>query len=143
MSAFRKNLHITNDTKNLRVVREFLGEAIVVSGRVPADWQNKITLAVDEAISNIIEHAYEAGQQGEIDVAIIITPEKFEVVINDAGREFEPEEIGEVDIASHVSTRQKSGLGIFIMRRIMDEVKYTFKEGEKNELRMIKYFARP
>ena len=143
--TFQNSLLITSETRNLQRVRAFLGECIVRSGYVPAEWQNKITLAVDEAVSNIIEHAYdkeEHGQQGEINIVIEATHERFEIVIIDSGKEFDPDTIPEVDISTHVQAGRKSGLGIFLMRRIMDEVRYTFKEGIKNELRMVKYFRK-
>jgi anti-sigma regulatory factor (Ser/Thr protein kinase) len=43
------------------------------------------------------------------------------------------------DIAEHVAAGRRNGLGIFLMRQIMDEVKYTFVQGFRNELRMVKY----
>lgn len=138
--VYKNSIHISNDTSNLKTVRAFLAEGIVVSGMVPKEWQNKITLAVDEAVTNIIEHGYEADEDGHIDITIEASAERFVAIINDSGRSYNPTGAGEIDMDEHVKAQRTGGLGIFIMRRIMDEIKYAFKEGEQNELMMVKYF---
>lgn len=133
-------IRITNETANLAVVRDFLTRMIDGSAVDPKD-KNKIILAVDEAVSNIIEHAYEEDRTGTIEVQVKSAPQLFEIVIRDSGKHFDPERIENVDMGAHLKAGRRHGLGIFIMRQIMDEVQYSYKEGVENELRLVKYLA--
>jgi len=137
-----RELVASNDTRYLVRIREVVRET---AQQAPFDERdvNRIVLAVDEAVSNIIEHAYdEPGQQGDIRVVLDADYNRFEVVIIDTGRQFDPAQIDVPDIAEHIRRGKKKGLGIFLMRQIMDEVKYTFVHGVRNELRMVKYVKR-
>ncbi|MFC1586828.1 ATP-binding protein [Planctomycetota bacterium] len=139
-NTYKNSLSISTDTGNLQMMRDFLADCIFKSGMVPQEWQNKITLAVDEAVSNIIEHGYQDEAEGIVDLHIEAALDKFSVIIFDSGKSFDPDEVEDVNIQDHVTTAKTGGLGIFIMRRIMDEISYTFKESERNELKMVKYF---
>lgn len=139
--ALHDTLVVTNDTRFLIIVRDFV-QRMIRQSALDATEENKIILAVDEAISNIIEHGYDPDQEGSIEIEIEADARVFKVVIRDEGRVFDPENKGDVDIENHVSAGKKKGLGIFLMRRIMDEVRYTYKEGNRNELTLIKYVER-
>ena len=136
--SLQRALTIASDTVNLKEVREFVGEAVRSSG-VGGALQNRLVLAIDEAIANIIQHAYEEGRKDDVNIVVDVTPTRFEVVIYDQGRSFDPASLPEIDIEAHVGAGRVSGLGVFLMRQIMDEVEYIFKEGVRNELRMVKY----
>jgi serine/threonine-protein kinase RsbW len=132
-------IRITNETQNLAVVREFVTRMVQRSA-VDRKVVNKIILAVDEAVSNIIEHAYEEGRSGTIEVQVKSDAQIIEITIRDSGKHFDPDRVEPVrDIGDHVKSGRRHGLGIFIMRQIMDEVQYTYKEGVENELRLVKY----
>lgn len=138
MNEAKDRLIITNDTRQLMVVREFLLRCIRQS-RLPKEDENKVVLAVDEAVSNIIEHGYDEGAQGTIELEVESDDAQFKVVIRDSGRLFNPESVPNPDMKDHVQRGHKKGLGIFLMRQIMDEVRYKFKDGVKNELTLVKY----
>jgi len=134
-----KELVAPNDTRHLVKIRAIVEEA---ASKAPFEERDigRIVLAVDEAVSNIMEHAYmEAGQSGDIRISIDVDETRFEVVVTDSGKEFNPNTIDVPDMGQHVRQGKKKGLGIFLMRQIMDEVKYTFVQGLRNELRMVKY----
>lgn len=137
---FRETLVITSETENLSRVREFLGALVRRSGLTDRDL-NKIVLAVDEATANIIRHAYNGQPGREIRFEVGSDGERFEVVIIDKGKGFDPERIRDPNMAEHMRQGKKSGLGIFLMRQIMDEVNYTFREGVPNRLRLVKYLT--
>ncbi len=134
----RDRLVISNDTRFCGVVREFTSKMIKASA-LPPEIENKIILAIDEAVSNIIEHGYEDQVEGTIEMEISFDASRFTVIIRDQGRQFDPSNIKPVDILDHVRQGRKKGLGVFLMRQIMDEVKYIFKEGVQNELILVKY----
>ena len=134
----KRDLRIQSETEGLKAVREFVGE-VVRASQMDALLQNRITLAIDEAVTNIIKHAYEEGRKDWIEIQIDVSPTRFLVVILDTGRSFNPKRVDPLDIADNIQRGHQGGLGIFLMRQIMDEVEYTFREGIKNELRMVKY----
>ena len=136
--TLKDRLVVTNETKHLIVVRDFIAR-LVKQSRISREDENKIILAVDEAVTNIIEHGFERGQEGSIEVEVEGDDTHFRVVIRDTGRVFNPETIPDPDMKSHIRAGRKKGLGIFLMRQIMDEVRYSFRDGVKNELTLVKY----
>ena len=133
-----EQLTIPNNSQYLRDVREFVTRMVRRSGLTPPD-QNKVVLAVDEAVSNIMRHAYVDREDGTISLETIADARKFQITICDTGKSFEPETVPEPDLGRCVETGKREGLGIYLMRRIMDEVRYEFIRGVRNELRMTKY----
>ncbi len=139
MSEYLKDhLVVANDTRHLILVRDFVSRLIRQS-RLAKDEENKIILAVDEAVTNIIEHGYDDGTDGSIEIEVEADDTQFKVMIRDSGRLFNPECVPDPDMREHVQRGYKKGLGIFLMRQIMDEVRYKFKDGVKNELTLVKY----
>ena len=136
--GLKDKLVVSNDTKHLIVVRDFIARLIHQS-RLAKDDENKVILAVDEAVSNIIEHGYDEGAEGTIELEVEADEGQFKIVVRDTGRLFNPESIPDPDMKEHVRKGQKKGLGIFLMRQIMDEVRYKFKDGVKNELTLVKF----
>ena len=133
-------LTITNDTACLAQVRDMVQRAITDS-HCPNEWGMQVQLAVDEAVTNIIEHAYQGVPygQGTITLCQTIAPDRYQMIIEDNGLSFEPRDQGEIDIQEHVRQGRSGGLGIFLMRRIMDVVDYSFEAGVCNRLLLIKY----
>jgi anti-sigma regulatory factor (Ser/Thr protein kinase) len=136
----KRRLVIPNDTKYLNTVRDFVVE-VVANSAFPKVDMGRIVLAVDEAVTNIIEHAYSNKREGEVDIQLELQANatKFEAFIHDSGIHFDPTDMPNPDIDSHVAEGKKKGLGIFLMRQIMDIVEYEFEEGVVNRLRLVKY----
>lgn len=136
--TLKDRLVVSNDTKHLIVVRDFICRLIRQS-RLDRQEENKVVLAVDEAVTNIIEHGYDEGADGSIEFEVEADAGHFQIVIRDTGRVFNPESIPNPNMKDHVQRGHKKGLGIFLMRQIMDEVRYKFKDGVKNELTLVKF----
>ena len=136
----KRRLVIPNDTKYLNTVRDFVVE-VVANSAFPKIDMGRIVLAVDEAVTNIIEHAYTSRREGEVDIQLELQANatKFEAVIHDSGIHFDPTDMPNPDMKDHVAAGKKKGLGIFLMRQIMDIVEYEFEEGVVNRLRLVKY----
>lgn len=99
-----------------------------------------VEMAVDEACSNIIEHAY-ASQTGDINLACTCPATgQFEVVIHDSGQPFDPAEVPEPQVGTpaDLDDINAGGLGLYFMRKLMDEVRFEFVPGEGNVLTMTK-----
>lgn len=135
-------LEVSAHTRNLALVREFLHGAIKRSA-LPATDINKVVLAVDEAVANTIQHGYEGREPGSVEILIDADADKFAIKIRDNGVSYDTakgiEAKAELDLQKHIAGGNKRGLGLFIMRKVMDEVSYTSREGERNELTLVKY----
>lgn len=97
-----------------------------------------IQIAVDEACSNIIDHAYGKENLGYIEIQVEGIENGLKITIRDDGDPFDPEEIPDPVLDSPLEERRERGLGLFIMRKLMDEVTYDFSSPNQNKLVMIK-----
>lgn len=98
-----------------------------------------IQTAVDEACSNIIDHAYKGENKGKIKIEINEISDGLRIIIQDNGEPFDPEQVPEPDITSPLEIRKERGLGIFFMRQLMDKVVFDFSPSEGNTLTLVKY----
>ena len=138
MKGLKRDITVTNETSNLARVRDFVSDQMREVG-VKKEDENRIILAVDEAVSNIIEHAYENTLEGEITVAVTAGDGQFSVTISDQGKQFDPGGVAEPDLEEHIKLGKKRGLGLFLMRQVMDEVNFHYREGSENVLTLVKY----
>jgi serine/threonine-protein kinase RsbW len=104
-----------------------------------ATWQ--MQLAVDEAATNIIQHAYDGDVPGEISLTWRSGDERFIVELRDQGRGFNPNDIPQPDLLSPLEEREIGGLGIYLMTRLMDEVHFDFDPRDGNLVTMVKYLV--
>ena len=133
-----------SDTMYLYQIREAVLEMVGGSLFSPVK-ATLVALAVDEAVANVMEHSYgqptrtggTASGDQEIEIVLDATAARFEVRIRDHGTGFNPAEVPEVDPPALARHGHRGGLGLFLMRRIMDEIHYSF--GTQNELQMVKY----
>jgi serine/threonine-protein kinase RsbW len=101
-----------------------------------------VQLAVDEAATNIIQHAYGESGEGTLDLSWDIDAGVLTIILRDQGTPFEPAAVPVPDIHSSFEERQAGGLGIYLMNKLMDDVEYRFAVGS-NELTLRKRFAEP
>jgi len=111
-------------------MREFVGKAAQKGGFNEKDIYN-IQLATDEAASNIIEHAYEGVTDGLLEISCGIKGTALTIILVDHGKAFDPADVPDPDIKADLSDRKIGGLGIYLMRKLMDEVLYV-PEPRKN-----------
>lgn len=123
----------------LAEISAFITQAALAAG-LNDDEVFHVEMAVDEACSNIIEHAY-AAQTGEIDVACRCPVSgQFEVVIRDSGQPFDPGEVPPTHMSApaDLDSLSEGGLGLYFIRKLMDEVRFEFVPGQGNILTMLK-----
>ena len=118
-------------------IREYVGDIARKGGFSNKDVYN-IQLATDEAASNIIEHAYEDVPNGVMDLACAMEKDVIKIILIDYGAPYDPSVIPMPDIKADLSERKIGGLGIFLMRKLMDEVHYEPRADKSNVLSMIK-----
>jgi anti-sigma regulatory factor (Ser/Thr protein kinase) len=122
---------------NLDEIREFVGEVARQSGFSDKEIYS-IQLAADEASSNIIEHAYAGMGEGKIEIDCSISETEMKIVMRDHGKSFDPSTVPEPNIKADLSERKIGGLGMYLMRKLMDEVSYESSADAGNVLTMIK-----
>ncbi len=130
-------LHVPSSTENLSMIRDFVGNIGQRAGMSPAE-QAKLELAVDEACANVIEHAYGSDTTREVTVKATLEPDAVQIEVIDTGRGFDPAAVEDLDLEQRIKKREGGGLGLRLIRALMDEVQYQIVPGEKNELKMIK-----
>jgi len=101
----------------------------------------RIQVAVDEACANVIEHAYDGIPAGVMEVECACEGREFVVRIRDWGQCFEPECVPVPDIDAPLDERSLGGLGLFLIRKTMDQAQFTFDPILGNELVMVKRLA--
>ena len=128
--------------ESLDEIREFAAQAARQIGFDEKDVYN-IQLAVDEAASNIIEHAYEGVADGVIEVFAKVEAEKLTIVLRDWGQPFAPDTVAEPDLDAGLEDRAIGGLGLFFMHKLMDDVRFDFSPDGSNTLTLVKNCATP
>jgi serine/threonine-protein kinase RsbW len=103
----------------------------------------QVETAVDEACSNIIEHAYGGEDLGDIQIECIANPGKLTIIIKDQGKPFNPDLINNPKIESSLEEHPDHGLGLFFMRRWMDSIHFDFSKNNGNTLTMVKLMEHP
>jgi serine/threonine-protein kinase RsbW len=98
----------------------------------------KIETAVDEACSNIIEHAYGQENIGDIVVSVVTDLEIITITLTDFGEPFDPKYVKQPDLDADLEVREDHGLGIYMMKQWMDVVIFDTNQ-EKNVLTLVKY----
>ncbi len=120
----------------LRVLRKFVTRICNRYGFSPSELY-AFKASVDEACANIIEHGYEF-KDGSITLKAIVKNNSLTIELIDQGKSFDPKLVADPELYQYVNDRKKGGLGIFIMKRLLDEIDYQqTKEG--NVLRLTKF----
>lgn len=120
-------LIIKNDPGQLALLYEFL-EQLADSCGISMPQQMEIKLALDEAVTNVIQYAY-PGTTGDIRIDIECDNRKLKITITDKGIPFNPLENKEPDITLPLEERPIGGLGIFLVKQLMADVRYKRSEG--------------
>jgi serine/threonine-protein kinase RsbW len=123
--------------ENLDEIREFVGNIARKGGFSDKDVYN-IQLATDEAASNVIEHAYQSSADGVLELSCGMNGDAITIVLTDHGRSFDPSQVPAPDLKADLTDRKIGGLGIFLMRKLMDEIHYQPGPGKSNVLTMTK-----
>jgi len=97
----------------------------------------ELETAVDEAVSNIIEHAYGGEGIGEISCTCNQVEDGILVILEDHGQPFDPSCVPTPDLKSQLKNRKNHGLGYFLMCHLMDDVRFEFKDNH-NKLTLFK-----
>ena len=136
----RWELEVKAKLESLEVVDDFLTETMQQFG-MKEDEGVQVRLAVNEACTNIIQYAYSGESEKSIVILCSMSGNDLVIEIRDWGKPFDPEAVPQPDIDSELFERKEGGMGIFLMKQMMNDVRYDFRTGRYNELRMMKHVS--
>lgn len=135
MTRYLKNMDkeiiIDNNLDEIARISQFI-EELGMTLQLPAGIIMSINLAIEEAITNIIKHAFPPEKQSDIILKVNISPGVLTFHIIDEGLSFDPTNNKTSDEATPLEQRLIEGLGLFLIRRTMDEVEYRVIEGQNH-----------
>jgi serine/threonine-protein kinase RsbW len=131
-------LTVPNDLSCLSAIQAYAAEMAKAVG-FPAGETARILLALEEAVVNVVEHAFDPPEEATYQVVFEPMPTGLKIIIREKGLPFVPEEIPEYIPPADMEQMPKKGLGSFLMRKSVDEVIFHNMGREGNELQLVKY----
>ena len=129
-----KKLVIKNDITEISKLAIFIEELSEELALAPELTFN-LNLVLEEAVSNVILYAYGEEKQKEITLLANMSDNNLIFVLTDSGQEFDPTKVPDADVTLSAEEREIGGLGIFLIRQIMNSIEYQRIDG-KNVLIM-------
>ena len=134
--TYQRSLTLTNDLKRVPRRNTFIDEVCEANGFDMATTM-QINLAIEEAVVNVMNYAYPEGTKGDITIEAKANKTEMSIIISDTGKPFDPTAKAEVDITLSAEDRSIGGLGIHLIRQIMDNINYERIDGH-NVLTLMK-----
>jgi len=129
-------LGVPSRTEFLATIRDVTRRMAEIAGFDIAQ-SDQLALAVDEAATNVIEHAYAGARDRRIELRFDARGDELRVEVVDEGTAVDPRTVPQVDLRRYASERRTGGLGVHLMGRIMDSVTFR-RAGRSNVCRMVK-----
>lgn len=125
------------DFNNLDAIRDFVGEIAEQAGFSGKEVY-AVQLATDEACSNVIEHAYQGVEGGDIEISCSVAGDSLTIVIHDHGMEFDITKVKKPNVGKKLEDREIGGLGVYLIQKLMDEVHFESSAKTGNYLTLVK-----
>ena len=135
-----EELTLTNDIRQIPALNKFV-DAVADRLELKKSLSQSIKLAVEEAVVNAMNYAYPIGTSGDISVKAIADSQLLRFIITDKGKAFDPTQIKKTDTTLNAEERPIGGLGILLVRELMDSVNYERVE-DSNILTLGKQYHR-
>ena len=132
----QRSLTLPNDINTIPQLNEFI-DTVCEELEIDMALAMSLNLAMEEAVVNVMDYAYPEGTEGEVDIEAIADETQLHFTISDSGKPFAPTAKEEVDTTLSAEERPIGGLGIHLIRQLMDNISYERKDG-KNILRLSK-----
>ena len=132
----KRQLILQNNISEIPKLSTFL-DGIADELALPQELVFSLNLALEEAVSNIILYAYPDGVTNEIALTAQLSDNNLIFTLTDTGEEFDPTGVPDADITLSAEERQIGGLGILLIRNIMNKVEYQ-RIGDKNVFTLVK-----
>ena len=135
-STSTHSISVQASTEHLAEVRDFVAKHATDFGFKKQDVAD-IRLAVDEAYTNIIKHAYKNQKHKSVDIELGYNSNEFWISLLDTGDAFDPQNYSKPDVRKKIKEKKRGGVGVYLIKQLMDNVEY-HTEGSVNEIRMTK-----
>jgi sigma-B regulation protein RsbU (phosphoserine phosphatase) len=132
----KHSLTLPNDIETIPQLNEFIDTVAEEIG-LDMSLTMSLNLAIEEAVVNVMEYAYPEGEQGNVDIEVIADDKWLTFIISDNGIPFDPTTQEDADTTLSAEERPIGGLGIFLVRQLMDSINYQ-RENGKNILTLSK-----
>ena len=129
-----------SQTENLELIRTVVAKIAQKAGYAEMVVM-QITLAVEEACVNAIKHAHKNIAAKPLRVQIKKDHQKLIVVVSERGKGFDFQNLKEPDMQEYLAKRRRGGLGIVLMKRLMDEVRFESLKGKGTRVWLMRYLA--
>ncbi len=133
-----ETIFLESDLVNLAKARDFISKMAKSCGASNDDI-TKIEISCDEWSANIIEHSLGSNTDKGFTIQCKRKENKFIIIYEHEGRQFNPIEQERIDLNQHFSLLKERGLGLYIMREMMDEIHYEYIDNKINRLILVKY----
>jgi sigma-B regulation protein RsbU (phosphoserine phosphatase) len=133
--ANTRHLTLKNDIRQISRLAGFV-DGFLAENHLESGLSTKINLALEEAVTNVVMYAYPPGTEGKMDLDAVREDSKLKFTLTDSGKAFDPTSAPKADLTTSVENRPVGGLGIHLVRTIMDRVSYR-RADDKNILTMI------
>jgi serine/threonine-protein kinase RsbW len=129
-------MNLYADLTQLEVIREFVAQTI---HELDLDEQMipDLQLAVEEICANTLRHGYN-GRSGKLEITIQSITDGVQVTVRDWGNTFDPDAVPLPDVDAPLEQRPLGGLGLFLVKQLMDEVTFEFDGAKGDSVKMIK-----
>jgi serine/threonine-protein kinase RsbW len=131
-----KMILLPNQLKELDTIAGFLDE-IASLWKLPAQLTMTLNLVLEEAFTNVVQYAYDDKARHDVELTLEKTGDMLRITLVDDGKYYDPTQAPDPDISLSAGERPIGGLGIYLIRKMMDEVEYE-RKGNKNVLVMRK-----
>lgn len=122
-------LTLHNNVQEASLLAPFI-ETIATENGLDHSLTMELNLAVEEAVVNVMEYAYPQGETGEVTIEVSLADDLLDINIIDSGAPFDPTQKSDPDTSLPVEERSIGGLGIFLVRQVMDTVSYRRDNGK-------------
>jgi len=129
-------IRLCNRVEELPRVQTAL-ERFAVAERLPPALLRSLSLVIEEVVCNIVFHAYEDDDEHEIELRLAVAGDVLTLEVEDDGRDFDPLSVPAPDLDAPLPGRPVGGLGIPLVRRLMDEMRHERRRG-RNRLTLTK-----
>jgi serine/threonine-protein kinase RsbW len=137
MTSTQHEICVTSELANLANIGIFVSERARLSG-MSEKQVFEVQMAVDEACTNAMVHAYQGDPEGEVRVCCYLEGNEFVIEVVDQGQVFDATAVPEPDLGKPIEDRDIGGLGLFFMRKLMDSVVFATPSEGGNQVIMRK-----
>jgi len=128
-ATLQRSLTLPNDIEAVPQLNEFI-DVVCEEAGIDMSVTMSLNLAIEEAVVNVMSYAYPEGVEGFVTINAHADARQLTFVITDTGTPFDPTTQGEIDTTLSAEERPIGGLGIHLVRQIMDSIHYEYADGK-------------